>query len=168
MCAVSPGVLGITGIETYDIIAGLVDRIRPDAVIAVDTLASRSVARLAAAYQVSDTGITPGAGVGNRRFRLDKDTLGVPVIAVGVPLVVFASTIAEEALTEYLRRKGKRGQSEADAIDADKAAGILGDLVVTPKDIDAIVKDCAYTLALAINSAVHDKLSPEEITGLMS
>lgn len=173
LCAVSPGVLGVTGIETYDIIAGITGKVKPDAVITIDSLASRAVSRLASAFQITDTGIAPGSGVNNHRFRLDKKSLGVPVIAAGVPLVVYASTISGEVLDEYFKREkdffghGKRektggDQNKSGAEENLKASvinsvmsDVLGDLIVTPKDIDMICEDCAYILALAINAAVH-------------
>ncbi|MCK9526286.1 MAG: GPR endopeptidase [Limnochordia bacterium] len=96
--AISPGVLGLTGIETGEIIMGVVDRIGAKAVICVDALASRSVDRLCSTIQISDTGIHPGAGVGNRRLAINKDTLGIPVIAIGVPTVVHAVTIVSDAM----------------------------------------------------------------------
>jgi spore protease len=163
LCALAPGVLGITGIETYDVLAALVDRIKPGAVIAVDTLASGSTARLASAFQIADSGITPGAGVGNRRLRLSRETLNVPVIAIGVPLVVYASTIANEVFEEYFRAR-KRDTRRAAAERA--TAALLGDAIVTLKDIDVAVKECAAILALAINMAVHG-LTAEEATELM-
>lgn len=96
--AIAPGVLGLTGIETGEIIMGVVDRIGAKAVICIDALASRSVDRLCSTIQVSDTGIHPGAGVGNRRLAINKETLGIPVIAIGVPTVVHAVTIVSDAM----------------------------------------------------------------------
>lgn len=96
--AISPGVLGLTGIETGEIILGVVDRIGAKAVICIDALASRSVDRLCATIQISDTGINPGAGVGNRRLAINQESLGIPVIAIGVPTVVHAVTIVSDAL----------------------------------------------------------------------
>ena len=90
VCAAAPGVLGVTGMETAEILRGMVAHVKPDAVIAVDALAARSSKRIASTIQIADTGITPGSGVGNHRKALDRETLGVPVVAVGVPLVVYA------------------------------------------------------------------------------
>ncbi|NLJ79945.1 MAG: GPR endopeptidase, partial [Firmicutes bacterium] len=98
VAAVAPGVLGLTGIETGEIIMGVVDRIGAKAVICIDALASRSVDRLCSTIQISDTGIHPGAGVGNRRLAINKESLGIPVIAIGVPTVVHAVTIVSDAL----------------------------------------------------------------------
>lgn len=99
VAAISPGVVGQTGIETLELIRGCVERVRPDVMIAVDALAARSVDRLAATVQLSDTGIAPGSGIGNRRKELSRDTLGIPVIAIGVPTVVDSSTLVYDALS---------------------------------------------------------------------
>jgi len=106
--AISPGVLGITGIETSEIVYGVVEKSKPDFVIAIDALASRALHRVNTTIQISDTGIHPGSGIGNKRKAIDRETLGIPVIAVGVPTVVFASTIVNDAIT-YLM--GHFGQS---------------------------------------------------------
>ncbi len=99
--AVSPGVLGITGIETSEIVQGIVDKSKPDFIIAVDALASRSLERVNTTIQISDTGINPGSGIGNKRKAIDRETLGVPVIAVGCPTVVDAVSVANDAI-EYV------------------------------------------------------------------
>ena len=134
---VTPSVFGVTGVESFDVIAGLVDRLRPDAVIAVDSLASAAVSRIASAFQVTDTGITPGSGVSNHRAKLCRESLGVPVISLGVPLVVYASTIIEDATGEECPNDE------------------VGSLIVTPKDIDLYVADCADVLSAAISRALQ-------------
>ncbi|MFY0545130.1 GPR endopeptidase [Brevibacillus sp. H7] len=106
--ALSPGVLGITGIETSEIVFGVVEKSKPDFVICIDALASRALHRVNTTIQISDTGIHPGSGVGNKRKAIDEKTLGIPVIAIGVPTVVFASTIVNDAITYLL---GHFGQS---------------------------------------------------------
>ena len=98
VCAASPGVLGVTGVETAEVLRGIAAHVRPDAIIAVDALAARSSSRIASTIQVTDTGITPGSGVGNHQRALTRETLGAPVIAVGVPMVVSAWAIASDAL----------------------------------------------------------------------
>jgi spore protease len=108
--ALSPGVLGITGIETSEIVFGVVEQSKPDFVIAIDALASRALHRVNTTIQISDTGIHPGSGVGNKRKALDQKTLGIPVIAVGVPTVVFASTIVNDAITYLLGHFGQTMQ----------------------------------------------------------
>lgn len=130
LCSVTPNVSGATGIESADIVAGAVERVKPDSVVVVDSLAAAATGRLGAAFQFTDSGITPGSGVANHRTRLDRDSLGVPVLSIGVPLVVYASTIVEEA-------------------GGDPAA--VDSLIVTPKDIDVLVEDCAEVIAAAIN-----------------
>lgn len=107
VAAISPGVMGITGMETSDIIFSIVKQFKPDFVIAVDALASRSIERINETIQISDTGIHPGSGVGNKRKELSKKTLGVPVIAIGVPTVVDAVTIASDTIDFLLKHLGK-------------------------------------------------------------
>lgn len=107
VAAVTPGVMGVTGIETSDIIYGIVEKFKPDFVIAVDALASRSIERVNETIQLSDSGIHPGSGVGNKRKELSKDTLGVPVIAIGVPTVVDAVTIASDTIDFLLKHFGR-------------------------------------------------------------
>ncbi|MGD7009839.1 GPR endopeptidase [Metabacillus sp. 84] len=104
---ISPGVMGLTGIETSDIILGVVNRIQPDFIIAIDALAARSVERVNATIQISDTGIHPGSGVGNKRKELSMDTLGIPVIAIGIPTVVDAVTIASDTIDFILKHFGR-------------------------------------------------------------
>lgn len=105
--AISPGVMGLTGIETSDIILGVVEKTKPDFVIAIDALASRSIERVNSTIQISDTGIHPGSGVGNKRKELSKETLGIPVIAIGVPTVVDAVSITSDTIDFILKHFGK-------------------------------------------------------------
>ncbi len=107
VCAVSPGVMGLTGIETSDIILGVVEKVKPDFVIAIDSLASRSITRVNSTIQVSDTGIHPGSGIGNKRKELSKETLGIPVIAIGVPTVVDAVSITSDTIDFILKHFGR-------------------------------------------------------------
>ena len=170
VCAAAPGVLGVTGIETAELLRGMVAHVRPDAVIAVDALAARSSQRICSTIQVADTGITPGSGVGNHRRALTRETLGVPVIAVGVPMVVYASTIARDALGDLAAMDGA---SEADeerlmACVERVVTQRLGDLIVTPREVDALVERMAGILAEGINLALHPGLSREEIEQLMA
>lgn len=105
--AISPGVMGITGVETSDIISGVIDQTKPDFVIAIDALAARSLERVNSTIQISDTGIHPGSGVGNKRKELSKETLGIPVIAIGIPTVVDAATITSDTIDYILKHFGK-------------------------------------------------------------
>ncbi len=131
---ICPNVMGVTGIESFDVIKGVVERTKPDLVVAVDSLASASTGRIASAFQLCSSGITPGSGVSNHRMRLSADSLGCRVISLGVPLVVYAGTIISEAVK--------------DAVVDDE----IGGLIVTPKDIDMLVEECADIIADAINS----------------
>lgn len=133
LCALTPNVLGMTGIESFDIISAVADRIAPDVVIVIDSLTAAAPTRIASAFQVTDSGITPGSGVDNHRRRICRESLGVRVVSVGVPLVVYSSTIVRECC-------GDGGRCDAD-------------MVVTPKDIDVLVEDCATVIAGAINGA---------------
>ena len=166
--ALAPGVLGTTGIETGEIVRAVVERVRPDLVLAVDALASRSVARLARTVQIADTGIHPGAGVGNPRTALDEATVGVPVVALGVPTVVHAATIAWDTFDllarelqedpaypalERLRREDPQRLAERVLEPA------VGDLLVTPREIDLLLDDLAEVLASGINAALHPALT---------
>ena len=170
VCAAAPGVLGVTGIETAEVLRGMVEHVRPDAMIAVDALAARSSQRICSTIQIADTGITPGSGVGNHRKALTAQTLGIPVIAVGVPMVVYASTIARDAMG-YL--SAIDGASEAD--EERLAACVervvtqrLGDLIVTPREVDALVERMAGIVAEGINLALHPELTESEIAQLMA
>lgn len=129
-----PGVMAQTGMETLEIIKGIISETSPQLVIAIDALAARSVKRLGRTIQIADTGINPGSGVGNHRKGLNEETLGVPVVAIGVPLVVDAATIVYDVCQ-----------------DADKIPnGIVG-MFVTPKNIDEMVKSLSYTISEALN-----------------
>ena len=170
VCAAAPGVLGVTGIETAEVLRGMVAHVRPDAVIVVDALAARSSQRICSTIQVADTGITPGSGVGNHRKALTRETLGIPVIAVGVPMVVYASTIARDAMG-YLGAAD--GASEADeerlASCVEQVVSMrLGDLIVTPREVDALVERMAGIVAEGINLALHPELTQSEIAQLMA
>ena len=162
--AIAPGVLGITGIETGEIVNGVVDYLKPSLVIAIDSLASRALERVRTTVQVADSGIAPGAGIGNKRKALDRESLGVPVLAIGVPLVVYASTIAQELMDTALK------QAPIDLRMNDKLQKVLAglndvdgaDMIVTPKEIDKVVQDLARIIADALNLALHKNLTLEE------
>ena len=154
------GVLGDTGIESGEVISALVQSLNPSFVIAVDALASASAHRVATTVQLADTGISPGAGIGNNRPRLDEQSLGVPVYAVGVPTVVHAATVASEAANAALSQSEK-GMDMLNEVDQLLQAH-CGDMIVTPKDIDAIAQGCADTIANALNMALHPGISMEE------
>ena len=172
VCAAAPGVLGVTGIETAEVLRSMTEHVRPDVVIAIDALAARSSQRICSTIQIADTGITPGSGVGNHRKALTRQTLGVPVIAVGVPMVVYASTIASDAMRDLIRADGA---CESEADEEKLAASVervvssrLGDLIVTPREVDALAERMAGILAEGINLALHPQLAPEEIAQLIA
>lgn len=160
VCAVAPGVLGITGVETSDIIKGIVQSARPDCIIAIDALASRRAARISSTIQLSDAGISPGSGIGNRRADLSDAVLGVPVIAIGVPLVVHASTIARDVISLMAKESGiEDGEDKLDQLTNKIVEQHLDNMFVTPKDIDIIADEMSTIIANAINSAIFgDKL----------
>ncbi len=148
VAAVAPGVMGQTGIETGDVIKGICDKIHADCVIAIDALASKSTHRLGRSIQISDTGICPGSGVGNARRELSQQTLGVPVIALGVPTVVDALTVALDANGGELS-----GQKDSS----------LNSLMVTPREIDSLVLSVSRVIALAIGRALQPDLSVSDL-----
>ena len=169
--ALAPGVLGLTGIETGEIIRGIVARIQPDAVVVVDALASRSVERLGRTIQVADSGIQPGSGVGNHRSGIDAQSIGVPVVAVGVPTVVHAATIAADTIDllaaeldgqpAYAGLHLLHGEEKRQLI-ARVLAPAVGDLMVTPKEIDLLLEDLSGVVAAGINAALHPKIAARE------
>ena len=152
VAALAAEVLGSTGVESGEVVQAVCREIRPACVIAVDALASRSLERLCRTVQLADTGITPGSGVGNHRVGLSRETLGVPVLAVGVPTVVDAATLA------------------ADLTGADEppSLGRGRDLLVTPKDIDSQVADLAKIIGYGINLALQPQLTLEDLELLLS
>ena len=164
--AAAPGVLGVTGMETGEILKGMVTHVQPDAVIAIDALAARSSSRIASTIQIADTGITPGSGVGNHRKALNEQTLGVPVIAVGVPLVVYASTIASDAL--YALGGGEVEEERIAACVEQVVSLKLGEMVVTPREVDALVERMSGVLADGINQALQPNLTSAEIAQMMA
>lgn len=170
VCAAAPGVLGVTGLETAEVLRGMAEHVHPDAVIAVDALAARSSARICSTIQIADTGISPGSGVGNHQKALTRETLGAPVIAVGVPMVVYASTIASDAMSDMIREDGgTEADEEKIAACVERVVSErLGDLIVTPREVDALVERMAGILAEGINLALHPGLSREEIEQLMA
>ena len=170
VCAASPGVLGVTGVETAEVLSGMVRHVKPDAVIAVDALAARDSRRICSTIQVADTGITPGSGVGNHRKALTRDTLGIPVIAVGVPMVVYASTIVRDAVGMLSEADGASGEDEEKLMTCVErvVSEQLGELIVTPREVDALVERMAGIVAEGINLALHPRLEEQEIAQLMA
>lgn len=166
VCAIAPGVLGITGMETAEIILSLVQRLRPAFVVAIDALAARDLDRLGTTIQLSDTGINPGSGLGNNRIGITPGFLGVPVISIGIPTVVYATTIVIGALEALAsRRKGLLPPGIAEKQDEirEVLSPELRDLVVTPKEIDLLVEEVAKIVAGSLNIALHPGVGPDEV-----
>ncbi|MDE6107051.1 MAG: GPR endopeptidase [Oscillospiraceae bacterium] len=157
VCALAAGVLGTTGVESGELAKAVCDKISPCAVIAVDALCARRVERLCVTIQVCDTGISPGSGVGNHRFSLNRESLGVPVIALGVPTVVEGATLCADILEDVGR--------PTEAGDLSGAPG--ASLFVTPKDIDQRVEDMSKVLSHAISLALQPQLTLEDLEALI-
>ena len=162
--AISPGVLGTTGIETLEILKGIVDNINPKLVIVIDALASRSIERISSTIQISDTGIVPGAGVGNTRAELSIKTLGIPVIAIGIPTVVETAVLVNDSLDLFITKLQEEAKSNdylnqlkaEDNYEEIKEALDPNDynLIVTPKEIDELIENMATVVSGGINNAV--------------
>lgn len=177
VCAISPGVLGLTGMETSEIIKGIVEKVKPSLIICIDALASRRTQRVNRTIQIGDTGIAPGAGVGNRRLELSEKTLGVPVIAIGVPTVVDAGTVANDTIDLVLDNLIKSSTKGSDfykmlkEVDRDERQSLirevldptLGGMVVTPKEIDKVIESVSKVIANGINIALQPALTLDDI-----
>ncbi len=165
ICGISPGVLGLTGMETGEIVRSIVNAIHPDLVIVVDSLASRRTERISTTIQLTNTGIDPGSGIGNKRMALNSESLKAPVIAIGVPLVVYASTIARDILENMLQQSGETseeyGESRLNNLVLGVLPGSIGDMVVTPKEIDVLVEDISRVIAGGLNLALHKDMDLE-------
>ena len=154
VAAAAAGVLGTTGMEAAEWVRGLAERVEPAAVIVIDALAARSVERLCTAVQIADTGIVPGSGVGNARMALNRETLGVPVVSVGVPTVVDAATLAADLLGEggTPEALGRRGR----------------ELFVTPKDVDAQIRELGKLVGYGVNLALQRGLTVADLEALLA
>lgn len=175
--AVAPGVLGTTGIESSDIVQGIVEKSKPDLIIAVDALAAKSLERVNTTIQIADTGIHPGSGIGNKRKGLTKDILGVPVIGIGVPTVVYASTIVNNTMDlvfEHMKKHtantdplfgvfGKMEESERLQLVKEVLNPLGHDLLVTPKEIDKFMEDIANVIASGLNAALHEAVDTDNV-----
>ena len=162
--AVSPGVLGITGIETMEILKGIVDNVKPKMLIVIDALASKSVERISSSIQIADTGIVPGAGVNNTRKEISKKTLGLPVIAVGIPTVVDLASITNDCIDIFINNLQQKAMSNEtlnnlkakDNYEEIKEALNVGDynMIVTPKEIDELIENMKDVVSKGINMAL--------------
>jgi spore protease len=178
VAAVAPGVMGVTGIETLEIVQGITEKVQPQLIIAVDALAARKVSRINSTIQLCNTGVAPGAGVGNKRATLDKSTLGVPVIAIGVPTVVDAATLANDTITKLLTSMlysydelHPFYSSLVELKDEDRYKLICDildpyneNMFVTPKEVDETIDNLVNIIANAINIALQPDINKEDIS----
>lgn len=173
VCAVAPGVLGLTGMETSEIVQGVSQNVKPDLIIAVDALASRKTDRLCTTIQISDTGINPGSGVANHRNAINKESMGVPVIAIGVPMVVDAVTIANDSI-ELMSKNlpmndlSNKTSEERYSMISGHLPESLNTMMVTPKEIDILSEKLAKIVANGINMCLHKDITETEIETFIS
>lgn len=144
VCAIAPGVLGTTGMESSEIIKSISDKLKPELIIVIDALAAANPGHLASTVQISNAGIQPGAGVGNKRKGINRETLGVDVIAIGIPTVIDARNVTASDISKN-----------------------MPPLMVTTTDIDSVIKQCAKILSIAINSALHKDIKTKKIMELI-
>ncbi|MBS4536868.1 GPR endopeptidase [Clostridium sp. D2Q-11] len=175
--AISPGVMGLTGIETGEIIKGIVEKTNPDIVIAVDALASRNMRHISSTIQISDTGISPGSGVGNKRKPISAEYLGVPVIAVGIPTVVDAATLINDTIgliIGEMKNQTEEGQEFYSLLEGlsskDKYSLIkevltpyMDNVMVTPKEVDDLINDLSQVVSNGINISVHPGIDLKDV-----
>lgn len=169
--AIAPGVLGLTGIETGEIVNGLVEHVKPDLLVVVDALAAASLDRMLTTVQLSDTGIQPGSGVGSHTIGITPQTLGIPVVAIGVPTVVHALTIASATMGALASRPAGdvggtlpytwQDPSQRQRFLEKVLAPDMARLMVTPKEIDKAIKDWARLVATALNQVLHPELGED-------
>jgi len=182
--AISPGVLGITGIETYEIIKGLKEKLNPDLIIIIDSLAARNISRINSTIQISDTGITPGSGINNinnkkQNLDLNKKNLGCDIISIGVPTVIDAGTLISDTIDKILDimiLSNKKSFEQdffmaLDKLDSQKKYNLIkkilspyeNNMFVTPKEVDDIIERLSNIIANAINIALHEKITLQDI-----
>ena len=169
VCAVATGVLGTTGIETFEIVQGIVDKVKPKLVIVIDALAARNVSRIGTTIQIADTGISPGSGVGNKRKEISKNTLNIPVISIGVPTVIDKNTMVSDLVELVLDKFSEN-------IDANKRQQILeqtlnnqnNNLMVTPKEIDSLIQRVSKIIANGLNLSLHEGITLEYVDKYIS
>ena len=174
VCALSPGVLGLTGVQTAEIIRGVAEMIKPDLIIAIDALAAQNSHRLANTIQISNTGIAPGSGIGKNRMAINPETMNLPVIAIGVPTVVHAITIVNDAMEQILKgdifsptekeRLRHIEQKDKKRMIGNILGPYMGSLIVSPKGVDELILDVGRIIAGGINVAVHPDITPDNLS----
>jgi len=182
VCAIAPGVLGLTGMETGEIIKGVVEKVKPNLIVCIDALASRKMDRVNSTIQIGNTGISPGSGVGNKRMEISEKTLGIPVIAIGVPTVVDAATMANDTIDMVLDEMIEQSQKGGDfynmlkSIDKNEKQRMIqdilnpyvGNLMVTPKEVDLVIDSVSKVIANGINIALQPALDLEDINKFLN
>ena len=177
LSAISPGVMGVTGIETGEIVKGIIEKIKPDLVIAVDALASRKMERVNTTIQISTDGIHPGSGVGNKRQTLDKEALGIPVIAIGVPTVVDAATLTNDTIqmvisafskqsrpgSEFYKMLGQLNNEEKYELIREVLEPYGANVIVTPNNVDDIILNLSHIISNGINMALHPGIDLKDV-----
>ena len=175
--AVAPGVLGTTGIESSEIVQGIVEKSKPDLIIAIDALASKALERVNTTIQIADIGIHPGSGIGNKRKGLTREILGIPCIAIGVPTVCYASTIVNnvfEMMSNHFKSETDQSRNIMGMLDdlneqerlmlVKEVLQPLGhDLIVTPKEVDEFMEDMANIIASGLNAALHEAVDTDNV-----
>lgn len=161
VAVLSPGVLGQTGIEAGEFILSVIEKLKPCALIVIDALASRDLARLGCTIQISDTGISPGSGVGNARPKINKETMGIPVISMGIPTVVDAATLAADLLLDSATKNADENRKLREKMSPRGEA-----MMVTPREIDLLIERAAKLTAMAINCALHKEFSQQDLLTL--
>jgi spore protease len=163
-CGIAPGVLGITGLETFEVIKGIVEKVKPALLVVVDALAAQNVERIGTSVQMSNTGIQPGSGVGNARHAIRQEDLGVPVIAIGCPTIVSAAVIANEAVKKFCLNSGA-SYNENTSLNSIKEilSPFGGSMGVTPKEIDEIIENSARIISMGVARSLFPGISEEQL-----
>jgi spore protease len=163
-CGLAPGVLGVTGVETFDVVKGVVDKVKPAVLIVVDALAAQNVERIGTTIQMGNTGIQPGGGIGNQRQALNQQELGIPVIAIGCPTIVNAAVITNQAIKQFCLNNGLTF-NEINAANAVREIMSFfgGSLTVTPKEIDDIIEHSSRIIAMGVASSLFPGVSIEQL-----
>lgn len=163
-CGIAPGVLGITGLETFEVIKGIVDKIKPAVMIVVDSLAAQNVERIGTSIQMANTGIQPGSGIGNTRHALTEEELGIPVIAIGCPTIVNAAVIAVQTVKQFCQQNSL-AYNELNANTAVKSilSYFGGSLSVTPREIDEIIENSARIISMGVATTLFPGVSQEQL-----
>lgn len=177
VCALAPGVLGLTGIETGEIVSAVAKKIKPNLIICIDALASRRLERVNRTIQIGNTGISPGSGVGNKRMEISERVLGIPTIAIGVPTVVDAATIANDTIDLVIDAMINEAGKDSGFYDMLKSVEkndrqrlieevlnpYIGNLMVTPKEVDSVIDSISKIISTAINIALQPALELKQI-----